>query len=421
MVLVGFTRAAAAEDAPDARTERLSGLSADALRRLEPFTASGPVALVEFANTDADELPAINVLSRIQAPIGVVLDVVASPTAYPKFLRTLDRVKAISKQPGTLVYDWAWDLSVFRLRGRNIMRVYQAPKGSERRGHRITIDSVSGDFGAGRMSIRLLPRGERETLMILSMRLDLREANYVARQAAKAARSVNRSANMALAYAMTFGFAHEAQKRVGTLAEKHPPIALHKPSVPNGVIFPLLMTGDVVLLNMNGETLSQVAIYGRINLPRAEVRNTLLNAQDFGAALVPGSEADVVAQQGQTTTFDWDIDIPLLGVSGRMDMVAGDPVVSVEATKGAMAGGKWCFETLAVGPGVTMVSSWAQFDVSNTNFLVRAITGADPYLGHGISAASQVMLVRAIRTRAHERIAEQQKAAAQAVTASRAQ
>jgi hypothetical protein len=369
---------------------------------------------VEFADSEADELPGINVLSRIHAPIDTVLDVVASPTRYPKFLRTLDRVEPVSQRDGTLVYDWAWDLAVFRLSGRNVMHVYQAKAGSERRGHRITIDSVAGDFGAGRMSIRLLPRGEHETLMILSVRLDLREANYVARQAAKAARSVNRSANMALAYAMTFGFAHEAHKRAGTLARSAPATPLHKPSIPAALIFPLLARGDVVFLAMHGETLSQTAVYGRIDLPRDEVRGILLNAQDFGAALVPGSEADVVTQTGQTTKFNWSIDIPLLGVSGRMTMVAGDPVVSVQATQGAMEGGQWRFETQAIGPHVTMVSSWAQFDITNTNFLVRAITDTDPYLGHGITAASQIMLVRAIRTRAQDRALRRQEAQAQA-------
>lgn len=390
-----------ADAAPDARTDRLSGLTGDDLKRLTPYAAAGPVALVEFADTDADELPGINVLSRIAAPIDTVLSVVETPTAYPRFMHTLDRVETISQRAGSQVYDWAWDLSVFSLSGRNIMRVYRGKPGSNR-GHRVTIDSVAGDFGTGRIRIRLLPSGDKHTLMVISLRLDLRNANYIARQAAEAARSVNRSANMALAYAMTFGLGREAEWRVGVVRAETPMPAIQRPNIPPGLILPLLDQGDLVFLHMNGDKLTQASVFGRVNRPQPEVRPIMLNPQDFGAALVPGSQAEVVSRSGAATTFNWEIAIPLLGVSGQMRMTAGNPIVTIDATQGALAGGQWAFDAQPINPHSTLVSAWARFDVEKTNFVVRAITAGDPFLAHGITAASQVMLVRALRTRARD-------------------
>src|SRR6185436_8729851 len=110
----------------------------------------------------------------------------------------------------------------------------------------------SGDFGTGRISIRVLPRGERESTLVVCMRLDLRAANYVARQLAKAARSINRSANMSLAYTLLLSLRREAETRAGYKPPANAKVALHKPVLDMGPLFPLLLRGDLVLLDMDG-------------------------------------------------------------------------------------------------------------------------------------------------------------------------
>jgi hypothetical protein len=129
------------------------------------------------------------------------------------------------------------------------------------------------------------------------------------------------------------------------------------------------------------------------------VREVMLDADAFGAALLPGSAAEVVSKKGDSTTFDWEIDLPLVGVSGRMTMRDQTPVVAVEAVDGALRGGHWLFETTQLGKQATLIASWARFDIRSTSWFVRNLADADPFLGHGMSAASQIMLVRALRSR----------------------
>jgi hypothetical protein len=129
----------------------------------------------------------------------------------------------------------------------------------------------------------------------------------------------------------------------------------------------------------------------------------MLDTDAFGSALMPGSEAKVVEKRAGVTTFDWDIDLPLVGVSGRMRMREGDPVVAVDAVGGALEGGRWNFETAELTREITMISGWASFDLRNSSWFLRALTDADPYLGHGMSAASQVMLMRALRSRTNKK------------------
>jgi hypothetical protein len=328
---------------------------------------------------------------------------IQKPESYPKFMRTLDHVEVVHRNAQAVVYDWRWQMSLLSLGGRQAMTVYAPPASRPANGYRVTIDSQSGDFGTGRIALRVLPRGARESLLVVSMRLDLRNANYVARKLALAARSINRSANMSLAYTMLLSFRHEAEKRSGSTPPARSAAALHKPALATNALLPMLGRGDLVLLDMSGDRLNQIAVFGLIPRKRALVREVMLDTDAFGSALMPGSEAKVVEKRAGVTTFDWDIDLPLVGVSGRMRMREGDPVVAVDAVDGALEGGQWNFETAELTREITMISGWASFDLRNSSWFLRALTDADPYLGHGMSAASQVMLMRALRSRTNKK------------------
>ena len=380
----------------DVRRERLTGVSGKTLRALEPYTHLGAVALVEFADSKADRLPAVNLLTQVRASPEHVLRTIENPAQYPGFMKTLDRVEVVKRDSQAVVYDWGWDLGVFRLKGRNIMRSYRSPKGHAR-GHRVTIDSQSGDFGTGRMTIRILPR-PYGSLVVLSLRLDLRRSNYIARQAARAARSVNRSANMALGYTMLMNFKQRAEGEIkpGTPPDKP---ALSRPPVNERALIPLLERGDIVISHMQGTRLDQTSVFGRVDQDMATVREVMTDAEAFGSALLPGSTAEVVERKSGATIFDWDISIPIIGVSGRMSMHDDAPMLSVEALDGALRGGRWQFHTGALGRHSTLISSWANFDLSESSWLIERIVATDPYLSHGMSAAGEIMLLRAIRSR----------------------
>lgn len=389
----------------DATKDRLTGLTVADLARLAPQIERGPVALVEFADTDAGELPGIHLAVRVHAPPAALATLVGHPAGYPRFMRTLDEVSGVHDEGATRIYDWAWKIGLFRLSGRNAMTKLAPPPTRPDAGWRFAIDSQGGDFGVGRMIIRVLPQATSPdtSLLLISTRMDLRQSNYVVRQMAKATRSINRSANMSLAYAMALSFRREAEQRAGYTPPARKTRGLQRPAVHARALIPLLLRGDLVTMDMAGDHLEQVAVFALIFRKHAEVREIMLDANAFGGALVPGSEAHVVARDGRVTTFDWSIDLPLVGASGRMQMRDDDPVLSIEATEGALEGGEWRFEARAVSKRATMVSGWASFDLRRSTWLVRALADADPYLGHGMTAASEVMLVRALRTQSHDR------------------
>lgn len=397
---------------PDARTDRLTGFSRVELERLEPYLQKGPVALIEFADTETDALPGIHIATRVHASAKQVFDVIRAPEGYPKFLPTLDEVEVIGKAPQSIVYDWRWEMAVLEFEGRNTMTTYEprtteAGNASASDGYRITIDSHSGDLGAGRISMRMLPTGEHECTLLISMRMDLREANYVARKLAVAARSVNRSANIALTYAMLLGFKEESERRAGFAAPEQLPRGLIAPELEPRAIYPLLRRGDVVLMDLAGSWIERVAVFGLVYHPRQLVLDTMLDAKSFGSSLMPGASAKVVDRDHDKTTFSWEIDLPLVGVGGTMQMrTAPGGEIAIRATEGSMAGGEWWFGTDDLGRNGTLVTAWARFDLADSAWLVRKLSEVDRNLGNGLTMASEVMLMRALRSRTLKRAEE---------------
>jgi hypothetical protein len=385
-----------------AQTERLDGLSKADLALLAPELAHGPIALVEFADMERDQLPAINIAVPIHASAETVARVLTDPASFPKFMPTLDRVDIVAKHDNSIVYDWAFDLAILRMRGRNQMTIYPGRGADNARSTRVTIDSLEGDLGRGRMLFRAQPAGENDSLLVVSMRLDLREANYIARQVAKAGRSVNRSANIALAFSMALHTQLEAERLDKRVRPAREPGTVHKPEVELARVAPLLQRGDLLLFETREATLEQVSVLGVVARNVDFVQTVMRDAKGFGSSLVPGSKAEVISRKDAVTTFDWAIGLPLLGVSGQMRLVDEGKRLAIEATSGALTGGRWWFDAAAVNKEVTLVTGWARFDFQNSVWLLEKLVAADAYLGHGIAGASELMLLRAIRSRAYK-------------------
>src|SRR5262245_51281247 len=105
----------------DARRDRLEGITKAELAGLGPIRDRGPVALVEFADMDADQLPAINVALRVGVSAEQLTALIVEPANYPSFMPTMDSVKVLDRSPNAIVYEWSFDLAVLHLRGRNTM------------------------------------------------------------------------------------------------------------------------------------------------------------------------------------------------------------------------------------------------------------------------------------------------------------
>ncbi len=388
---------AEAQRGTDALEAPLRGFTSRELERIEPLLERGVVGLVELPHGDL--LPGIHLAATIEAPAETVRDVLARPEQYPSFMPAVSDVVVHDRHEELVGFTWRWRTSVLALGGEAMLALYQPPPAQRARGYRVVVERTEGDLGHGREVWRILPRGRDRTLLLLSTRMDLTDANQLTRQMSSASRSLSRSINLAMGFAMLSRVRMESERRAG---HERPTVEtpLARPDIDLAAYDSTLRRGDLLLIETNGASLRQVSVATRLPHREDRVREIMLDPVAFTQALIAGSSATVRERTDDGVRFDWAVDIPLVGSGGGMTLRENeDRSIDLSAISGAMDGGRWRFVTQPAPQGATSVLGWATFDVGSANFLLRAMCDADPSLGPGLSAATEIMMARALRLR----------------------
>jgi hypothetical protein len=392
---------AAPDSKTDAKQQRLDTLDDKERAVLQPLMERGLVGLVEFAQGDV--LPAIMVAGYVDAPAEQVASVISHPAEYPKFMRTLDSVQMLSESPTQNAYKWTWQTAgVLFLEGENRMTILAPPKGKPDQGWRISIKSERGQLGEGRLMWRVLPLGKKRSFVSLGLRIDMRDANYVMKKLDAASRSINRSVNIALAHVMMLGTKREAERQAGATVSLPASVPLEPPKLDLEKLRGVMERADLLLMELTPSGLGKLSVIGRGGATPEELNRVMTDPDTFGKSLVQGSYTRVTKTEGKTKTFEWGVNLPLVGTSGKMTMTSDPDLVSIDAIEGALKGGRWRFQTPRLASGEGVVVGYSQFDVTKSSWLVEKIAGIDPAMGHGLAAATQVMMLRALRKRVQQ-------------------
>jgi hypothetical protein len=403
LLFLGLPAAALAQPTSHEADRPLATFTPTELAQIRPLLDTGVVSMVEWAY--GTELPAVVIAAHVDAPADVVAAVIGDPAHYPDFMAALDAVNVTSDATNegvrALSYSWDWQASIFTLHGDNTMEVYVPPTDQPDRGYRFVVRSTGGDLGIGRTVWRVVPDGTGSIVMS-SSRMDLRDANYIARSLAAASSSVNRSINVALAFSMVLRTRAEAERRAGHV-RAHLPDPTGEPARPPIdpiTLAPMLMRGDLLWVeSTDGTDQGRVVAITRLPQVRDQVRAAILDPGGFTAGLLQGAHANILEAGPEGTRFAWGIDLPLVGTSGEMLMSEhADGVLCLDATDGALEGAAWRFELTPRDYG-TLVMAWGTFDLGSGLWLIDVVQGADPSFRPGLSASAELMMMRGLRYR----------------------
>lgn len=382
----------------DATIARLGTLDATERELLEPFLARGPVLLTEFSNRQT-ALPAVIYAAEIQAPAQVVAEVIGHPDRYPSFMSGLGSVDVKSSTPTMLAFDWTWGVSLFSMTGQNVMTTY--PTNAER-GYRFDIRTIGGELGIGRVMWRVFSDGPRKSVVVFSSRLDMRDANYITRQLSQEGNAVNRTINVAVAMVTLLEIKEEAETRVGSHVNTRAPAKpLQRPDIDMNALRGILGRGDLVFMDLDGYTMQRVTVVGRTGATVRRVRRVMLDPEEFGQSLLHGTCAEIVEKTEEGVRFQWEIPIPLIHVGGEMILRPSPSVIAVDGLSGTLSKGRWRFDTHSYRSGEAGVVAWATFDPADSPKFIRKLIAGNTYFSHGFVAATQLAVMRSLRTRVH--------------------
>lgn len=382
----------------DASAARLGALSPEERSLLAPYLSQGPVMLAEFQNRQTD-LPAVIYAARIRAPAKTVSGVIGKPSDYPHFMQALTSVDVRARNGSMMAFDWTWGVTLFSLTGHNVMTTYP---GDSTHGYRFDIRTTGGDLGIGRVMWRIYPEGPSNSLVVFSSRLDMRDANYIMRELASEGNAVNRTINVAVAMVTLLEVKTEAERRAGThFTGEFPVKPLRRPRVDMNALHRLLRRGDLVFVDLDGDTLQSVTVVGRSGASIERVRRVMLDPEEFGRSLLHGTCAEVIERTDQGVKFEWDIPIPLLHVGGEMMLRPSPTVIAVDGISGTLSKGQWRLDTYRYPGGEAGVIAWATFDPADSPKLIQKLIAGNTYFSHGFVVATQLAVMRSLRSRAH--------------------
>ncbi len=382
----------------DATVARLGTLDATERELLEPFLTRGPVLLTEFSNRQTD-LPAVIYAAAIHAPAQVVAEVIGHPDRYPSFMSGLGSVDVQSRTPTMLAFDWTWGVSLFSMTGQNVMTTYPA---SAERGYRFDIRTIGGELGIGRVMWRVFSDGPQKSVVVFSSRLDMRDANYITRQLSQEGNAVNRTINVAVAMVTLLEIKEQAETLVGShVSTRAPAKPLQRPDLDMNALRGILGRGDLVFMDLDGYTMQRVTVVGRTGASVQRVRRVMLDPEEFGQSLLHGTCAEIVEKTEEGVRFEWEIPIPLIHVGGEMILRPSPSVISVDGLSGTLSQGRWRFDTHRYRGGEAGVVAWATFDPADSPKFIRKLIAGNTYFSHGFVAATQLAVMRSLRTRVH--------------------
>ncbi|MBW2546922.1 MAG: hypothetical protein JRE82_06740, partial [Deltaproteobacteria bacterium] len=243
--------------------------------------------------------------------------------------------------------------------------------------------------------------GPNKSIVVFSSRLDMRDANYITRQLAAEGNAVNRTINVAVAMVTLLEIKSEAERRAGMYIDgDFAAKPLRRPRVDMRALRGLLGRGDLVLLDLDGDRLQSVTVVGRSGTSVGRVRRVMLNPEEFSKSLLHGTCAEVTERTDEGLKFAWEIPIPLLHVGGEMILRPSPTVIAVDGISGTLSKGQWRFDTYRYPGGEAGVIGWATFDPSDSPKLIRKLIAGNTHFSHGFVAATQLAVMRSIRTRA---------------------
>lgn len=372
----------------------LRGFGPADLRAIAPLLEQGVVGMIEHDRFGP--FPAAHYAALVDAPPERVFELLSQPERFPELMPALSTMRVVERSGRSTALEWSWRTSVFALRGHATMTLY-APA-QRARGYRVVVERTDGDLGRGREVWRVLPRGAG-SLVTLSMRTNLDDANYMTRQ--MRSQSLSRSVSATLGLGMLLRTRAEAERRAGRAPRQVAP-GLRPPTIGSvAAIDPILRRGDLVILDANGTDLGQASFISVHGWPEDQIRSILRHPVAFASALVGSSEATLSSEHTEDgLRFDWRIRFALGGMGGTMTLCEEeDGTLALEAVDGTLQGGAWRFRTRPLPNHETVITGWARFDPAGAHPLLGAIVDADPSFRAGLAASAHAAFVRAMRSR----------------------
>jgi hypothetical protein len=132
----------------------------------------------------------------------------------------------------------------------------------------------------------------------------------------------------------------------------------------------------------------------------AAIKDVLLDPAHYRAIIPALIRSDLQWSKGSAPVVDWELEVPLFNLSGRLALLNRPDGVTFELRDGDFAPGRLIFTVAANPGGGTTLLLDAQLDVKRSSWLLRRIIKRSPVGEPAVLAAAAYVALRAVALRA---------------------
>jgi hypothetical protein len=167
------------------------------------------------------------------------------------------------------------------------------------------------------------------------------------------------------------------------------------------VALPADRATDVVLVDQPGvPDAPRVRSATRVAAAPAAIKDLLLDPAHYRALIPALIRGDLEPPNGGPPVVDWELEVPLFNLSGRMALVNRPDGVTFQLLDGDFAPGRLIFTVTANSGGGTTLFLDALLDVKRSSWLLRRIIKRSPAGEPAVLAAAAYVALRAVALRA---------------------
>ncbi len=365
---------------------------------LDRLLVRGPIALVESLSNGRSKQCVV--FATVNASPEQVWDTLWAVEDYPKFMRSVERMKIVRSQGGLQMFDWELNVPVFNLRGRRMMRG-KRPFALELRG-------VSGHFRDAHEAWELYPLdGGTRTLIALYRTVDVANGGVLLKTMVELEASMEHGINASVSFVQIRDLSRHLEglpparpgHHTGPLPEFRPLLA---DATELTALRGLLQHGELAMIESHEDgSLRQVTVLASVAAGPGKL-TAVAHRPDTWPSFVPNLVSQKVTEESKgVLRLEYEIEVPLANVEGVNRMtIHEDGSVDMVAVSGDVSRGKWRWEFRALPDGVTVPVHYAYTDVRDASWFVKKLVEQQPLFEHGVVATASTIAVRALKARA---------------------
>lgn len=400
-VLCGAGAHAAGERSGEAP---LTTLPAAAIKAAQPWLEHGDLIVLE--SDDAGRLRQVGLLSVVEAPAGVVMDVLAHPESFPEMIPSMVRSEVVQRDGRTL--DVAWELEI----------PFQNPEGVNRyldeRPAAIRYYPVSGSVPYAAWRWECHPLGPQRSVLVHYTTADVRQISWIVRRFLSAWPTFEHGAVSSTAIVFVKAVAEFAEARH---AGRPPVRPRYRPGRKHTVrslvsgertldvtqIAPLLARGLVALAEFDEQAqLEQASILATVAAPPEQVLQVITGVESLPEFVPTTAKVVVRRRQGDLLEYQHWMKMPLVELEMHMQMRRTGQRVALRALpSGDLSTQSSGWEVLpGAAAGTSTVLYYLSYDPGEIAWFVKKLLQREPHFVPGLALATGLVTARAIADRA---------------------